>query len=115
MARVILAGDELGRPMVAPPGVPADRVKILRDAYNKSLRDPDLVAEVNRSKLDMESSTGEEIQSLYKELMTQPREVIERVKKLEENSRQENLNYRLSKNWRKHPPRPHEPNIFNRQ
>ncbi len=85
MARVILAGDELGRPMVAPPGVPADRVKILRDAYNKSLRDPDLVAEVNRSKLDMESSTGEEIQSLYKELMTQPREVIERVKKLEEN------------------------------
>jgi len=85
LARVILAGDELGRPMVAPPGVPADRVKILRDAYNKSLRDPDLVAEVNRSKLDMESSTGEEIQSLYKELMTQPREVIERVKKLEEN------------------------------
>lgn len=85
MARVILAGDELGRPMVAPPGVPADRVKILRDAYNQSLRDPDLVAEVNRSKLDMESSTGEEIQSLYKELMTQPREVIERVKKIDEN------------------------------
>ena len=85
LARVILAGDELGRPMVAPPGVPADRVKILRDAYNKSLRDPDLVAEVNRSKLDMESSTGEEIQSLYKELMTQPREVIERVKKIDEN------------------------------
>ena len=85
MARVILAGDELGRPMVAPPGVPADRVKILRDAYNQSLRDPDLVAEVNRSKLDMEPSTGEEIQNLYKELMTQPREVIERVKKIDEN------------------------------
>jgi hypothetical protein len=81
LARVILAGDELGRPMVAPP----DRVKILRDAYNKSLRDPDLVAEVNRSKLDMEPSTGEEIQNLYKELMTQPREVIERVKKIDEN------------------------------
>jgi tripartite-type tricarboxylate transporter receptor subunit TctC len=85
LARVILAGDELGRPMVAPPGVPADRVKILRDAYNKSLRDSDLVAEVNRSKLDMEPSTGEEIQNLYKELMTQPREVIERVKKIDEN------------------------------
>jgi hypothetical protein len=57
----------------------------LRDAYNKSLRDSDLVAEVNRSKLDMEPSTGEEIQNLYKELMTQPREVIERVKKIDEN------------------------------
>ena len=66
--------------MVAPPGVPADRVKILRDAYAKALKDPDLLAEVNKSRLDMEPSTGEEIQNLYKELMSQPREVIELVK-----------------------------------
>ena len=84
LARVVLAGDELGRPMVAPPGVPAERVKILREAYAKSLRDPDLIAEVNKSRLDMEPSSGEEIQALYKELMNQPREVVERVKKLEE-------------------------------
>jgi tripartite-type tricarboxylate transporter receptor subunit TctC len=84
LARVVLAGDELGRPMVAPPGVPADRVKILRDAYAKALRDADLIAEVSRSRLDMEPSTGEEIQALYKELMAQPREVVERVKKLDE-------------------------------
>jgi tripartite-type tricarboxylate transporter receptor subunit TctC len=85
LARVILAGDELGRPMVAPPGVPADRVKILRDAYARALKDPDLLAEVSKSRLDMEPSTGEEIQNLYKELMSQPREVIELVKKLEQN------------------------------
>ena len=85
LARVVLAGDELGRPMVAPPGVPADRIKILREAYAKSLRDSDLIAEVNKSRLDMEASSGEEIQALYKELMDQPREVVERVKKLEEN------------------------------
>jgi tripartite-type tricarboxylate transporter receptor subunit TctC len=85
LARVVLAGDELGRPMVAPPGVPADRVKLLRDAYAKSLKDADLIAEVQKSRLDMEPSSGEEIQTLYKELMDQPREVIERVKKLEEN------------------------------
>ena len=43
LARVVFAGDELGRPMVAPPGVAADRVKILREAYAKSLagRRPD--------------------------------------------------------------------------
>jgi hypothetical protein len=35
----------------------------------------------------MEASSGEEIQTLYKELMDQPREVVERVKKLEENRR----------------------------
>jgi tripartite-type tricarboxylate transporter receptor subunit TctC len=85
LARVVLAGDELGRPMVAPPGVPADRIKILREAYARSLKDPDLIAEVHKSRLDMEASSGEEIQALYKELMDQPREVVERVKKLDEN------------------------------
>lgn len=85
LARVILAGDELGRPMVAPPGVPPDRVRILRDAYARSLKDPDLIAEVKKSRLDMEPSSGEEIEALFKELMDQPREVIERVKKLDAN------------------------------
>jgi len=84
-ARVVLAGDDLGRPMVAPPGVPAERVKILREAYARALKDPDLIAEVTKSRLDMEPSSGEEIQNLFKDLMDQPREVIERVKKLEEN------------------------------
>jgi tripartite-type tricarboxylate transporter receptor subunit TctC len=84
-ADVLLAGDELGRPMVAPPGVPADRVKILRDAYSMALKDSDLIAEVKKSRLDMEPSTGEEIQAIFNNLMTQPREVIERVKRLEEN------------------------------
>ena len=71
--------------MVAPPGVPADRVKILRDAYARALKDPNLLAEVDKSRLDMEPSSGEEIQTLIKELMEQKREVVERVKKLLEN------------------------------
>jgi tripartite-type tricarboxylate transporter receptor subunit TctC len=82
LARVILSGDELGRPMVAPPGVPADRVKILREAYAKSLQDPELVAEVNRSRLDMEPSKGEEIDAIMKEIMDQPPEVIALIKKV---------------------------------
>ncbi|HUF42738.1 MAG TPA: hypothetical protein VMR20_12315, partial [Verrucomicrobiae bacterium] len=81
----LLAGDELGRPMVAPPGVPQERVKILRDAYSKSLKDPELLDEVKRSRLDMEPITGEEIESIYKELMDQPAAVVDLVKKLEAN------------------------------
>jgi len=84
-ARVLLAGDELGRPMVAPPAVPQERVKILRDAYSKSLKDPELLDEVKRSRLDMEPITGEEIESTYKELMDQPAAVVDLVKKLEAN------------------------------
>jgi tripartite-type tricarboxylate transporter receptor subunit TctC len=82
LARVILSGDELGRPMVAPPGVPADRIKILREAYTKSLQDPELIAEVNRSRLDMEPSTGEEIEAIMKDIMDQPPDVIALIKKV---------------------------------
>ncbi len=85
LTQIFLAGDELGRPMVAPPGVTADRVKILREAYARALKDPDLIAEVDRQRLDMDPSSGEEIQTLIKELMEQKGEVIERVKKLMEN------------------------------
>lgn len=85
LAQIFLGGDVLGRPMVAPPGVAAERVKILRDAYAKALKDPDLVAEVERQRLDMEPSSGEEIQTLILDLMNQKSEVIERVKKLQEN------------------------------
>jgi tripartite-type tricarboxylate transporter receptor subunit TctC len=82
LAHVLLSGDELGRPMVAPPGVPAERVKILREAYNKTLKDPELVAEVNRSRLDMEPSTGEEIEAIMKDIMDQPPQVVALIKKL---------------------------------
>jgi tripartite-type tricarboxylate transporter receptor subunit TctC len=68
--------------MTAPPGVPLERVKVLRDAYAKALKDPDLLAEVEKSRLDLEPSTGEEIQTLQRELLNQPREVIDRVKRL---------------------------------
>ena len=82
LAQVILSGDELGRPMVAPPGVPADRVKILREAYSKALKDPALLEEVSKSRLDLDPSTGEEIEALIKEVMDQPPEVVTMVKKI---------------------------------
>jgi len=79
---VILASGDLGRPMVAAPGTPTDRVKILREAYSRAMKDPELVAEANKGKMDMDPSTGEELQALLKEIMDQPREVIDRVKKM---------------------------------
>ena len=82
LARIILAVGEFGRPLVAPPGMPAQRVKILRAAYAKAMSDAELVAEANKGRMDMDPSTGEELQSLLKEIMDQPREVLDRVKKV---------------------------------
>ncbi len=82
VARVILAGEELGRPMVAPPGTPPNRVKILREAYARALKDPDLLAEVKKSRIEVDPSTGGEIETLVNEIMHQPPEVVELLKKL---------------------------------
>jgi tripartite-type tricarboxylate transporter receptor subunit TctC len=82
VAQVILAGNEYGRPMVAPPSVPSDRVRILREAYSRALADSQLVAEAKQSKLEIEPASGEELQTLTERVMNQPAEVIERVKRL---------------------------------
>jgi tripartite-type tricarboxylate transporter receptor subunit TctC len=84
-AQVVLAGGEFGRPMLATPGVPQARLNILRDAYAKALKDPELLAEAKNAKMDVDYSTPEELQALLKEVMTQPKHVTDRVKKLLEN------------------------------
>ncbi len=82
VSRIILASGEFGRPMVAGPGNPPDRVKMLREAYAKAMRDPGLIEEAKRGQMDMEHTPGEDLQNLLRELMNQPKEVIERVKKI---------------------------------
>ena len=82
VAQVILAGNEYGRPMVATPGVPQDRVRILREAYSKALKDAQLREEAKQSKLEIEPASGEELQALTERVMNQSPEVIEKVKRL---------------------------------
>jgi len=82
LTKVVVAADEFGRPLVFPPGVPADRVKIIRDAFNKTINDPALLAEAEKRRLDIDPATGEELDALAKEVMTAPPDVVERVKKL---------------------------------
>ena len=83
LATVLLSPGEFGWPMVAPPGIPADRGKALRAAFTKAMTDPEFIAEANKRHLD--PSTGEALDVLAKEVMAQPAAVIERMKKLLEN------------------------------
>jgi tripartite-type tricarboxylate transporter receptor subunit TctC len=84
VAKLMLVSATLGRPLIATPGIPADRVKILREAYLKAFKEPEVIAEAKKSRMDLETLTGEEVESEMREVMNQPREVIERVKKLSE-------------------------------
>src|SRR5918999_2036921 len=85
LAKVLLSSGDLGRPFIAPPGMAADRVKILRDSFTKAMNDPALLADAQKRKWDLDPLSGEELEATAKEVMAQPPEVIERMKKLLEN------------------------------
>jgi tripartite-type tricarboxylate transporter receptor subunit TctC len=82
LATVVLASGALGRPMLATPGIPADRVKILRDAFNATMKDPGFLADIEKRKFELDPTTGDELEKIVKEVMTQPPETIARMKKL---------------------------------
>jgi tripartite-type tricarboxylate transporter receptor subunit TctC len=81
-ASVKKTGGVLGRPVLAPPGMPGERVKILREAFNKTMNDPEFLADVKKRKYDLEPTPGEELEVIAKDIVAQPPEIIERMKKL---------------------------------
>jgi tripartite-type tricarboxylate transporter receptor subunit TctC len=82
VAKVMLSSGDLGRPFIGPPGMPADRVKILREAFVKTMNDPALLADAKKRKWDIDVLSGEELEAIAKEVIVQPPEVIARVKKV---------------------------------
>ncbi|MBM4297438.1 MAG: hypothetical protein FJ143_06825, partial [Deltaproteobacteria bacterium] len=72
LATVLLGADGMGRPMFGPPGMAADRLKILRDAYDKTMNDETFRAEVKRRNYEFDPVGGEDLQALSKELTSQP-------------------------------------------
>jgi tripartite-type tricarboxylate transporter receptor subunit TctC len=82
LVMVILAGGDLGRPFITPPGLPIDRLKTLRDAFQKTMTDPAFLADVKTRKLEADPDFGEELETIAKEAVNQPREVVDKMKKL---------------------------------
>ena len=82
LANLILAGGEFGRPYVLPPNAPADKVKIIREAFAKTIQDEAVVADAKKKKLEIDPSTAEELETLAKEVIDQPPEIVEKMKKL---------------------------------
>jgi tripartite-type tricarboxylate transporter receptor subunit TctC len=82
VADVILAAESFGRPIFATPGTPADRVKLLRNAFEQALKDPELLAEAKKGRMDVDPETGENLEKLATRVLNQPPEVTARVKKI---------------------------------
>jgi tripartite-type tricarboxylate transporter receptor subunit TctC len=82
LATLMLASGQLGRPMMGTPGIPADRVKVLRDAFNATMKDPEFLADIDKRQFDLDPVPGEELEKTVKDVMSQPPDVIARMKKL---------------------------------
>jgi tripartite-type tricarboxylate transporter receptor subunit TctC len=75
----LYAGQGIGRPFIAPPGLAPDRLKALRDAFDATMTDPDFIAEANKSGLTIEPVSGEQLTALVKKLYATPKAVVEKV------------------------------------
>jgi tripartite-type tricarboxylate transporter receptor subunit TctC len=82
VAQILLASGDFGRPIMVTPGTPAERVKILRDAFLKTMSDAEALAEAKKGRMDVDPTSGEDLESLVKEIFDSPPEVIERAKKM---------------------------------
>lgn len=82
LVSAVLASGDLGRPFITPPGLPPDRLSALREAFRKTMSDPAFLADVKSRKFVADPEYGEELEKIAKEIIAQPREVAERMKKL---------------------------------
>jgi hypothetical protein len=78
----VLARQDLGRPYIAPPGVPAERVALLRKSFVETMKDPAFVKEAENRKLDLdpEPVTGEELQKLVADIYATPEALVTKLR-----------------------------------
>lgn len=69
-----------GRPYVLPPGTPSERVAALRQAFMATMRDPALLADAAKTRLDVNPVAGEEVQQVVAKMFALPPQVVERTK-----------------------------------
>ncbi len=82
---LVFGPQGLGRSFAAPPGVPADRVAVLREAFARAMNDPALLAEAEKVDLDIAPQSGEEVQAFIERAYASSPEIVAKAKKALEN------------------------------
>jgi hypothetical protein len=76
---LIMIRQEMGRPFALPPGVPADRVAVLRRAFDETLKDPEFLADARRLQMEIDPLTGDEVERLLRTAYRAPPAIIARA------------------------------------
>jgi tripartite-type tricarboxylate transporter receptor subunit TctC len=82
LATLVLAGGAFGRPYVMPPNTPPEQLKIIREAFQKTLKDEGATADAIKKNLEFDPTTSDELSTLAKEVTSQSPEVVAKMRKL---------------------------------
>ena len=77
--RLVFARQVMGRPFLAPPGVPAERIALLRKAFMETMKDRDFLAEADKMKLEITPVSGEKVQDLVAEVYRTPAAIVQKA------------------------------------
>jgi tripartite-type tricarboxylate transporter receptor subunit TctC len=80
--RLLVASGRIGRPFIASAAVPAERVRILRDAFNATVRDPKFIAEAQKLRLPISPKSGEEALKIVEEIYATPDTIVDAARKI---------------------------------
>ena len=79
---IYTSSGTIGRALVFPPGVPADRIAALREAFEKTIRDPEFVAEVKSKNILLDTMSGADLQAYVDKYMKTPPERVQAAAKV---------------------------------
>jgi tripartite-type tricarboxylate transporter receptor subunit TctC len=80
--KLIFARQVMGRPYLAPPGVPTDRAEALRKAFMDTMKDPEFLADAERSQLEITPVSGADVERLVKETQQTPKALTDKAAEL---------------------------------
>ena len=75
------APDRIGRPYAAPPGTPPEVMKILRDAFQGVVRDPEMLKDAEKNMMSIDYVSADETLKVVKELLGQPQDLVKEFNK----------------------------------
>ena len=78
----LYAGQGIGRPFVAPPNMPPDRLAMLRKAFKDTMKDPEFLADAKKQKLDVEPHDGEHLEKLIRQIYATPKPIVTKIGEL---------------------------------
>ena len=79
---LVVTQQVFGRPYVAPPGTPADRVEILRRAFDATLKDKAFLEDAEKARIDINPSPGIKVQQVVEKMYAAPKHIVDLAKEL---------------------------------